>query len=68
MAEVNECTGQGEAAVSVGDSFIPVNHPEPSLLRAYWAHFTLKGLDLTISHFPPDTVDVFIHVGQSRLT
>lgn len=41
---------------------------EPSLLRAYWAHFTLKGLDLTISHFPPDTVDVLIHVGQSRLT
>ncbi|GAA5015339.1 phosphotransferase family protein [Actinopolymorpha pittospori] len=39
---------------------------EPSRLRLYWAHWTLRQLDLTITH-APESVDLHLHLGESRL-
>jgi aminoglycoside phosphotransferase (APT) family kinase protein len=40
---------------------------EPTLLRAYWAHWTLNRLDWVISHHSRETIDLFIALGESRL-
>lgn len=45
-----------------------LNETLPAALQLrYWAHFSLKGLDLTISHHPADTVGIFLDVAESRL-
>jgi aminoglycoside phosphotransferase (APT) family kinase protein len=40
---------------------------EPTLLRVYWAHWTLNRLDWVISHHSRETIDLFLALGESRL-
>lgn len=40
---------------------------EPGDLLQYWAHWTLRQLDWTISHHGPADVDLHIELGESRL-
>ena len=41
---------------------------DPDVLLKYWAHWTLSRLDWTISNFPQADVDLFLAVGESRLS
>ncbi|WP_237742846.1 phosphotransferase family protein [Actinopolymorpha alba] len=40
---------------------------EPHLLRLYWAHWMLRQLDLTISHHTPESIEIHLDLGESRL-
>jgi hypothetical protein len=41
---------------------------DPDMLLCYWAHCTLNLLDWTISNFPTADIDLFLDLGESRLT
>ncbi|MDX6241182.1 MAG: hypothetical protein QOG10_6006 [Kribbellaceae bacterium] len=40
---------------------------DPVDLRVYWAHWTLRQLDWTVSHHGPADIDLHLELGESRL-
>lgn len=40
---------------------------EPDTLRAYWAHWGLRLVDWSISHFGPREIDLHLELAESRL-
>ena len=42
--------------------------PDPSTLRVYWAHWSLKMVDFTIRHHSSDDVDLHLDLAGTRLS